>query len=105
MSDNSNPFAAFTKMCSKVETLQSTLESAINALNSSKASVQVSEDGWLDAKKAAKYLSISDSTFEKYRYQTSPKITGYKLDGKTLYRRADLDSFVKLYEMKASGLC
>jgi len=61
-------------------------------------------DGWLDAKAAARYMGISSATFDKYRYQTTPKIKGYKLDGKTLYQRRDLDNFVMLYEVKSSGL-
>jgi hypothetical protein len=61
-------------------------------------------DGWLDAKAAAKYLNMSDSTFDKYRYQTTPRIKGYKLDGKTLYKKADLDAFVMLYEVNSRGL-
>lgn len=63
-----------------------------------------STDGWLDARGAAKYLGVSAATFDKYRYQTTPKIKGYKLDGKVLYKRADLDSFVRLYELKSGGL-
>lgn len=59
---------------------------------------------WLDAKAAARYLGISDSTFDKYRYKTTPSIKGYPLDGKILYRKGDLDSFVRLYALKANGL-
>lgn len=62
------------------------------------------DDGWLDAKDAARYMGLSPGTFEKYRYRTSHKITGYKLDGKTLFKRSDLDTFVRLYELKSSGL-
>ena len=100
MSDNSNPFAAFTKMCSKVETLHSSLESAINALNSRPPIVYINEDGWVDAKQAAKYLCISPSTFDKYRYDTTVKISGYPIDGKILYKKSDLDTWVRLYQVK-----
>jgi hypothetical protein len=62
------------------------------------------EDGWLDAKAAAKYVRMSPATFDKYRYKTSPKIKGYPLDGKTLYKKSDLDTFVRLYELKNRGL-
>jgi hypothetical protein len=62
------------------------------------------EDGWLDAKAAARYLALSPTTFDKYRYNSSPKLKGYRLDGKTLYKRSDLDAFVKLYELKSAGL-
>ena len=63
-----------------------------------------SDDGWMDAKGAAKYLDLSPGTFDKYRYETTPRITGFKLGGKTLYKRGDLDNFVKLWEIKSSGL-
>jgi hypothetical protein len=60
-------------------------------------------DGWLDAKSAARYLEISENTFDKYRYKTNPRIKGFRLDGKILYKRSDLDAFVKLYELKSVG--
>jgi hypothetical protein len=77
---------------------------ALRAELAKKSSVPSELDGWLDAKAAAKYLGISSGSFDKYRYKTSPKIKGYALDGKTLYKRSDLDSFVMLYELKSSGL-
>jgi len=49
-------------------------------------------------------MGISQTTFDKYRYQTTPKIKGSKLDGKTLYKRSDLDTFIMLYELKSRGL-
>ena len=58
-------------------------------------------DGYLDAKGAAKYLGMSATTFDKYRYQSRVKIKGYKVGGKTLYQRKDLDSFVKLFEINS----
>ena len=103
MSDNSNPFAAWNDlktMCSSMELLGANLKSAINALNSSKAPTQASLDGWLDAKKAAEYLCISPSTFDKYRYDTTVKISGYPIDGKILYKKSDLDTWVRLYQVK-----
>lgn len=59
-------------------------------------------DGWLDAKAAAHYLGLSAATFDKYRYQTKVKIKGYRVGGKLLYQRKDLDSFVKLYEINSA---
>jgi len=61
-------------------------------------------DGWLDSKGAACYLGISNATFDKYRYKTTPSIKGYPLDGKTLYKKSDLDLFIKLYALKSKGL-
>ncbi len=59
-------------------------------------------DGWLDAKAAAHYLGLSAATFDKYRYLTKVKIKGYRVGGKLLYQRKDLDSFVKLYEINSA---
>lgn len=60
-------------------------------------------DPWLDAKTAAKYMGVSAGTFDKYRYLTEPKLNGCKLDGKTLYKRSEIDKFVRLYELKSNG--
>ncbi len=60
-------------------------------------------DGWLDAKAAAAYLGLSATTFDKYRYQSKVKIKGYKVGGKLLYQRKDLDSFVRLYEINSAA--
>lgn len=62
------------------------------------------EDGWLDAGDSAKYLAMSPGTFDKYRYSSEVKINGYKVGGKTLYKRTDLDLFVKLYALKCAGV-
>jgi hypothetical protein len=61
------------------------------------------ESGYLDAKAAAAYCGLSRGTFDKYRYQTRVKVHGFKLDGKVLYRREDLDEFIKLYEIRSKG--
>jgi hypothetical protein len=77
------------------------LRTEISGLRSSSAD---STDGWLDAKAAAKYLGISASSFDKYRYKSMPKIKGYALDGKVLYKKGDLDNFVRLYAIKSGEL-
>jgi len=61
-------------------------------------------DCWLDAKQAAAYLSLSAGSFDKYRYKSNPRVKGYPLDGKILYKKSDLDQFVKLYAAKAEGV-
>ena len=60
-------------------------------------------DGWMDAKRAAAYLGVSAGTFDKFRYVTHPKIKGYKAGGKTFYQRIDLDSFIKLYDVRSAN--
>ena len=65
----------------------------------------VFSDPWLTAEQARKYLgNMSKATFDKYRYQTTPRLKGQKLDGKILYKQSDLDNFVRLYEIKSGGL-
>jgi hypothetical protein len=59
--------------------------------------------GYLDAKAAAEYCGISRGTFDKYRYRTAVKIPGFRLDGKVLYRRDDLDEFIRLYEIRSKN--
>jgi hypothetical protein len=63
-----------------------------------------SSDPWLTAEQARRHMgSMSKGTFDKYRYETSPRLPGHKLDGKVLYKRSDLDNFVRLYELKSMG--
>jgi hypothetical protein len=61
--------------------------------------------GWMDAKAAAKYLSMSPGTFEKYRARSFPSIKGYRVGGKFLYKQEDLDNFVKLWEQNSGEPC
>jgi hypothetical protein len=68
-----------------------------------KAEAPAEPSGWLDAKAAAAYLDMSATTFDKYRYQSPVRIKGYKVGGKLLYQRKDLDSFVKLYEINSAA--
>ena len=62
------------------------------------------DEGWMDARRAAAYLGMSINTFDKYRYQTTPKLVGYRVGGKIFYSRSDLDAFVKLFEIRSAGL-
>ena len=61
------------------------------------------EDHWLDATGAAKYMSVSMSTFDKYRYLTTPKLKGSRVGGKTLFKKSDIDSFVRFYDLRKQG--
>ena len=66
--------------------------------------VVLKNEGWLDARNAAAYLGMSTNTFDKYRYQSNPKLNGYRVGGKIFYSRSDLDAFVKLFDLRSSGL-
>lgn len=68
-----------------------------------KSNASPESDGWLDAKAAAAYLGLSATTFDKYRYQSRVQIKGYRVGGKLLYQRKDLDSFVRLYEINSAA--
>lgn len=61
------------------------------------------EDGWMDATRAARYLDLSPNTFDKYRYDEFYSIPGYRVGGKILYKREDLDLWVRLWEAKRAG--
>lgn len=61
-------------------------------------------DGYLTPQKAMNYLGFSKGTFEKYRYSSNIKIKGYQLDGKTWFKKSDLDRFMLTYQAKSSGL-
>lgn len=59
-------------------------------------------DGWMDARGARAYLgNMAEGTFDKYYYKAYPRIKGYKLDGKLLFKRSELDLWVRLYETKS----
>jgi hypothetical protein len=61
-------------------------------------------DGFMTPQKAMDYLSFSKGTFDKYRYKSKIKIKGYQLDGKTWFKKSDLDRFMLTYQAKSSDL-
>jgi hypothetical protein len=61
------------------------------------------DDGWLNTKEAAAYVDMSPNTFEKYRSDRACPIKGYRVGGKMLFKRKDLDNFVRLWEAKSDG--
>ncbi len=60
-------------------------------------------DRYLTPQEAMDYLGFSKGTFDKYRYNTKIKIKGCQLDGKTWFKKSDLDRFMITYGAK-SGL-
>ena len=64
----------------------------------------VIKDGYLTPSEAQKYLGMSKGTFDKYRYTSKIKIKGYQLDGKTWYKKDDLDKFMLTYQAKSGFL-
>jgi hypothetical protein len=98
-----NGIAALPQVLQLLEAQARDIKALRDEIRASRASRET-KDGWMDAKGAAEYLDMSPGTFDKYRYQTTPKIKGYKVGGKTLYKRADLDNFVMLFEVKSQGL-
>lgn len=85
-------------LCTQVVSLRADLESVREGCE---RACSTEEQGFLDAKAAAAYCGMSRGTFDKYRYNTEVRIRGYHLDGKVLYKREDLDSFIKLYEIRS----
>lgn len=104
--------ADFLSGIASLPTILASLEKQQNELSALRQEIKAlhqreagdASDAWLDAKDAARYLGMSPGTFDKYRYQTSPTIKGYRVGGKTLYKRADLDAFVILFEARSGGL-
>ena len=60
-------------------------------------------DRYLTPQEAMDYLGFSKGTFDKYRYNSKIKIQGCQLDGKTWFKKSDLDRFMFTYDAK-SGL-
>ena len=61
-------------------------------------------DRYLTPQEAMGYLGFSKGTFDKYRYSSQIKIKGYQLDGKTWFKKSDLDRFMLTYQVKSGGL-
>jgi hypothetical protein len=61
-------------------------------------------DRYMTPQDAMEYLGFSRGTFEKYRYNTKIKIKGYPLDGKTWFKKSDLDMFMLTYQAKSGCL-
>jgi hypothetical protein len=61
-------------------------------------------DRYMTPQEAMDYLGFSKGTFEKYRYKSKIKIKGCQLDGKTWFKKSDLDRFMLTYQAKSDGL-
>jgi hypothetical protein len=72
--------------------------------NSLKSGEEKLKDKYLTPQGAMDYLGMSRGTFEKYRYISKIKINGYQLDGKTWFKKSDLDRFMLTYQAKSVGL-
>jgi len=65
---------------------------------SSKSAEEKCKDKYLTPQAAMDYLGMSRGTFEKYRYNSKIKIHGCQLDGKTWFKKTDLDRFMNSYK-------
>ena len=72
--------------------------------NLSGFAVEKLADSYLTPQQAMNYLGMSKGTFDKYRYSSKIKIKGYQLDGKTWFKKSDLDRFMLTYQAKSGGL-
>lgn len=61
-------------------------------------------DRYLTPQEAMNYLGFSKGTFDKYRYNSKITIKGFQLDGKTWFKKSDLDKFMLTYQAKSAGL-
>jgi hypothetical protein len=62
-----------------------------------------SGDHYMTPAEAMKYLRMSPTTFDKYRYKTKFKIQAFQLDGSNRYKKSDLDRFMLLYQSSSQG--
>lgn len=101
MEEGKNPFlflnelAALPKEFALLLMKMDSVQKAVQGMQKTRAD----NDRWLDAKGAAKYVGMSMNTFDKHRFKSQVKPNGYKVGGKWLYKREDLDSWVKLWDV------
>jgi excisionase family DNA binding protein len=53
--------------------------------------------GWLDFKRAAQYLSMSDRTLRRYLSDSTHRLPAHIVGGKWLFAPEDLDRWVKSF--------
>ncbi len=78
-------------------------QDAINEYIAKTNSASDNGDRYMTPQEAMNYLGFSKNTFDKYRYSSIVKIKGYQLDGKTWYKKSDLDRFMLTYRAKSCG--
>ena len=61
-------------------------------------------DRYMTPDEAMKYLGMSPTTFDKYRYKVKPKIPVFRLDGSNRYKKSDLDRHMLLLNSRSQGL-
>ena len=62
------------------------------------------DDCWMDAEDARVYMRVSKNTFDNYRYSFNPRLIGHPVGGKTLYKKSDIDHWVRTYQYKSADL-
>lgn len=62
------------------------------------------DDYWMDAEDARVYMRVSKNTFDNYRYSFNPRLSGHPVGGKTLYKKSDIDHWVRTYQYKSADL-
>jgi len=61
-------------------------------------------DRYMTPQVAMDYLGFCKGTFDKYRYNSKIKIKGCQLDGKTWFKKSDLDRFMLTYQANSGFL-
>lgn len=62
------------------------------------------DDYWMDAEDARCYIGVSKNTFDNYRYNFNPRLVGSLVGGKTLYKKSDIDYWVRTFQYKSADL-
>jgi hypothetical protein len=86
-----------------INDLQSKQEAIQGYLEKITDSVEIG-DRYLTPQEAMNYLGFSKGTFDKYRYNSKITIKGFQLDGKTWFKKSDLDRFMLTYQAKSAVL-
>ena len=94
-----NSITALPQVQQLLEAQARDIKALRDELKASRNSSPGTSDGWIDAPQAAKYLDMCPNTFAKFRDQ----IQSYKVGGKVLFKKRDLDNFVMLWEHKSCG--
>jgi hypothetical protein len=63
-----------------------------------------SREKWMGASEAMQYMNVPKNTFDRYRYELTPKLPGYPVKGKVFYSKDDIDEWIRSYMYRSQVL-
>lgn len=63
-----------------------------------------SREKWMGASEAMQYMNVTKNTFDRYRYELTPKLPGYPVKGKVFYSKDDIDEWIRSYMYRSQVL-